>query len=87
MNNLIFVESFLRNTRSSEILLDRRSKLNRRSKALSRGEQLFVEALFDGFWVLKEDSEKALWDLVQLGQLLYAWDGTRVLDDRKAGAA
>lgn len=74
---IIFVKRFLAVRNSAEILekeaLDRRHAKTQKTQALR-------EALWDGSHELRDEARRCLREAINRGQLLFAFDGTTVLE-------
>lgn len=82
--SLIFVSTFLEESASANVLLDHFRRLARRN---SHSNTSLMSALSHGSWVLEQQAKESLDQAIQRGQLLYAWEGTRVFASSKGGAA
>lgn len=77
----IFVSNFLEHQRNAEIL---RRESRTRMQAKTAATLAFGWALWDGSYALEKEAARFLREVMERGQLLFAFDGTTVL---QGGAA
>lgn len=76
MSSLIFVKNLIDAQRSAELLLAHRREMSKRKRPVAA----LLDALFDGYWELHCEAKRCAEEVVKRGQLLLAWDGTKVTE-------
>ncbi len=80
----LYVRLFLESQEHSQVLLDTYMRSIKASTRKMRKPSRLEKALFDGYWELSKRSKELAELAKNKGQLLYCWQGTKVLEGSAA---